>query len=55
MSAWITWNNCAGRNRLALAVWKDGKHSFPRLPGSNPGAAAVVWAFFTNRGLAPLP
>jgi polyhydroxybutyrate depolymerase len=55
MSAWITWNNCAGGNRLALAVWKDGKHSFPRPPGSAPGASSVLWAFFTNRALAALP
>ena len=55
MSAWITWNNCASGSRLALAVWKDGKHSFPRPPGSNPGAAAVVWSFFTKTALAPLP
>jgi polyhydroxybutyrate depolymerase len=55
MYAWTTWKNCAGGNRLALAVWKDGKHSFPRPPASVPGASSVMWAFFTNRGLAPLP
>jgi polyhydroxybutyrate depolymerase len=55
MYAWTTWKNCAGGSRLALAVWKDGKHSFPRPPASVPGAAPVMWAFFTNRGLAPLP
>jgi polyhydroxybutyrate depolymerase len=55
MSAWTTWKNCAGGNRLALAVWKDGKHSFPRPPYSVPGAAPVLWAFFMNRALAPLP
>jgi polyhydroxybutyrate depolymerase len=55
MYAWTTWQHCAGGSRLALAVWKDGKHSFPRPPASVPGAAPVMWAFFTNRGLAPLP
>jgi len=55
MYAWTTWKNCASGNRLALAVWKDGKHSFPRPPASDPGAAPVMWAFFTNRSLAPLP
>jgi polyhydroxybutyrate depolymerase len=55
MYAWTTWTNCASGDRLALAVWKDGKHSFPRPPASVPGAAPVMWSFFTKRGLAPLP
>ena len=55
MYAWTTWTKCARGSRLALAVWKGGKHSFPRPPASVPGAAPVMWSFFTNRGLAPLP
>jgi polyhydroxybutyrate depolymerase len=49
------WNSCATGKRVALAVWKSGKHSFPRPPVSDPGAAPVVYAFFTKTRLAPLP
>jgi polyhydroxybutyrate depolymerase len=49
------WNGCAGNSRVALAVWQDGKHSFPRPPASKPAAAQVIWAFFTKTALAPLP
>ena len=49
------WNGCAGGSRLALAVWQDGKHSFPRPPTSKPSAAQVMWSFFTKTALAPLP
>jgi polyhydroxybutyrate depolymerase len=51
-----TWYGCGGRTvRLALASWSGGVHSFPRPPGSNPGAAAVLWAFVTKRPIAPIP
>jgi polyhydroxybutyrate depolymerase len=50
-----TWSGCAAGTRLAFATWTDGKHSFPRPPYSVPGAAPVIWSFFTNTPLAPLP
>jgi polyhydroxybutyrate depolymerase len=49
------WNGCAGGSRLGLAVWQDGKHSFPRPPASKPAASQVIWSFFTKKPLAPLP
>jgi len=50
-----TWPTCGNGTRLAFAVWKTGVHSFPRPPASVPAAAQVIWAFFTNSALAPLP
>ena len=50
-----TWSGCAAGARLAFATWTDGKHSYPRPPFSVPGAAQVIWSFFTNTPLAPLP
>ncbi len=50
-----TWSRCAAGVRLAFATWTDGKHSFPRPPYSVPAAAQVIWSFFTNTPLAPLP
>jgi poly(3-hydroxybutyrate) depolymerase len=50
-----TWAGCAAGTRLAFATWTDGKHSFPRPPYSVPAGAQVIWSFFTNTPLAPLP
>ncbi len=50
-----TWSRCGAGSRLAFATWTDGKHSFPRPPYSVPAAAQVIWSFFTNTPLAPLP
>jgi polyhydroxybutyrate depolymerase len=50
-----TWSGCGAGVRLAFATWSDGKHSFPRPPYSVPSAAQVIWSFFTNTPLAPLP
>jgi polyhydroxybutyrate depolymerase len=50
-----TWSGCAAGVRLAFATWTDGKHSFPRPPYSVPAGAQVIWSFFTNTPLAPLP
>ena len=55
MSSLLTWSGCAGGTRVALATWKDGKHSFPRPPASVPAASQVVWSFITKTALAPLP
>jgi len=50
-----TWAGCAGGSRLGLAVWPGGVHSFPRPPGSKPGANQVIWSFFTRTALAAIP
>jgi polyhydroxybutyrate depolymerase len=50
-----TWSPCGGGTRLGFAVWTDGKHSFPRAPTSVPGASQVIWSFFTDTPLRPLP
>lgn len=50
-----TWSGCAGGTRLALAAWSGGAHSFPSPPASVPAAAQVIWSFFTQTPLAPLP
>jgi polyhydroxybutyrate depolymerase len=50
-----TWPACGDGTRLAFAVWKAGVHSFPRPPASVPAASQVIWSFFTNTPIAPLP
>ncbi len=50
-----TWAKCGSGSRLTLAVWQDGKHSFPRPPYSIPAASQVIWAFFTKSALRGLP
>jgi len=50
-----TWPTCGNGTRLAFAVWQVGVHSFPRPPASVPAAAQVIWSFFTQTPLAPLP
>jgi polyhydroxybutyrate depolymerase len=50
-----TWTGCAGGKDLGFAVWPGGVHSFPRPPGSKPGANQVIWSFFTKTALAPIP
>ena len=50
-----TWTTCTTGKRVGFAVWSAGKHAFPRPPVANPGAAPVIWAFFTNTKPAPLP
>jgi len=50
-----SWSGCGDGARLGFAVWKSGVHSFPRPPASVPAAAQVIWAFFTNTAIGPLP
>jgi polyhydroxybutyrate depolymerase len=50
-----TWAGCAGGSRLGLAAWPGGVHSFPRPPGSKPGANQVIWSFFTRTALTAVP
>jgi polyhydroxybutyrate depolymerase len=50
-----TWTGCAFGVRLGFAVWDSGGHSFPPPRGSTPGAAPVIWSFFTQTAFRPLP
>jgi polyhydroxybutyrate depolymerase len=50
-----SWSGCAAGTRFAFAVWPGGDHLFPRPPVTKQGAAPVIWSFFTNTALAPLP
>jgi polyhydroxybutyrate depolymerase len=50
-----TWTNCASGARVGFAVWDVGGHNFPPPIGKTPGANSVIWSFFTNTALAPLP
>lgn len=46
---------CAGGTRIGFAIWHGGVHSFPRPPGSVPAASQVIWSFFMQTPLAPVP
>jgi polyhydroxybutyrate depolymerase len=51
-----TWSGCADGTRLGFAVWPGGLHLFPRPPVVSPPAASqVIWSFFTQTPIAPLP
>jgi len=50
-----TWSNCGSGARVGLAVWDVGGHNFPPPKGNTPGANSIIWSFFTNTALAPLP
>jgi poly(3-hydroxybutyrate) depolymerase len=50
-----TWTNCASGARVGFAVWDVGGHNFPPPIGKTPGANSIIWSFFTNTALAPLP
>jgi polyhydroxybutyrate depolymerase len=50
-----TWSDCASGERVGFAVWDTGGHDFPPPKGKTPGAAAVIWSFFTSTALAPIP
>jgi polyhydroxybutyrate depolymerase len=43
-----TWSDCRNGARLGFAVYHGGGHSFPQSSGATPGAATVIWAFFTK-------
>jgi polyhydroxybutyrate depolymerase len=50
-----TWAKCASGERVGFAVWDVGGHNFPPPKGNTPGAAAIIWSFFTKTALAPIP
>jgi len=50
-----TWDGCATGNRVAFAVYDTGGHNFPPPKDNSPGASQVIYSFFTNTAIAPLP
>jgi polyhydroxybutyrate depolymerase len=50
-----TWTKCADGARLSFAVWPTGGHGLPGPPGQSPTASTVMYSFFTQTKLAPLP
>jgi polyhydroxybutyrate depolymerase len=54
--ALTSWTNCADGTRLEFAVYSTGAHGFPAASSTQPAAAQVIWAFFTNQTtIAPVP
>lgn len=50
-----SYGGCADGTRLEFAVYSTGGHDFPQASRTTPGAAAVIWAFFTDRNINHLP
>ncbi len=50
-----TWDHCTSGTRVAFAVWDTGGHNFPPPRDHSPAASQVIWSFFTNTAIAPLP
>jgi polyhydroxybutyrate depolymerase len=47
-----TWRSCAEGTNLAWGVWQSGGHNFPPPAAHAPGAAQVIWSFFTRTAVA---
>jgi polyhydroxybutyrate depolymerase len=50
-----TWEDCASGSRLQFAAYTVGSHGFPFTRGKTPGAAELIYAFFTKTAIAPYP
>ncbi len=50
-----TWTDCASGTRLEFAAYTTGGHGFPSTKGKTPGAAELVYAFFTRTPVLLLP
>jgi polyhydroxybutyrate depolymerase len=46
-----TWDGCTAGNRIALATYLGGDHSWPLGNATTPGAAQVILDFFARPGL----
>ena len=42
-------------NRGVGEVWQAGGHDFPPPTGRDPGAAQIIWSFFTGTAVAETP
>jgi polyhydroxybutyrate depolymerase len=50
-----SWSSCTGGKRLAWAVYTIGGHNFPPPTAHSPSGSQVIWSFFANTAIAPLP
>ena len=50
-----TWRSCVDGKNLAWGVWRSGGHDFPPPAARAPGAAQIIWSFFTSTPLAKAP
>lgn len=50
-----TWSSCADGKRLGFAVYNIGGHNFPPPTPHSPSGSQIIWSFFTNTAVAPLP
>jgi len=50
-----TWSACTAGSRVAFAVYDTGGHNFPPPRNHSPGAAQVIYSFFTRAAVASLP
>jgi polyhydroxybutyrate depolymerase len=54
--ALTSWTGCGNGARLEFAVYSTGAHGFPAASATQPAAAQVMWAFFTDTTtIAPVP
>lgn len=44
-----TWSTCAGGRQVAMAVYQGGSHAWPPTVRDTPGAAQIMWDFFTQQ------
>lgn len=52
---YTTWRGCMPGVSVGLAAYTIGGHNFPPPRDKSPGTSAVIWAFFTNTAVKPLP
>lgn len=50
-----TWKQCTSGTRVQFATYTIGAHGFPFTRGKTPGAAELVYAYFTKTPIAPIP
>jgi polyhydroxybutyrate depolymerase len=50
-----TWSSCTDGKRLVWAVYATGGHNWPPPTAHTPSGSAIIWSFFTQAALAPLP
>jgi polyhydroxybutyrate depolymerase len=50
-----TWDACTPGTGVGFAVYDTGGHNFPPPREHSPGAAQIIYSFFTKTAVAPLP
>ncbi|MHB1534059.1 MAG: CE1 family esterase [Acidimicrobiales bacterium] len=46
----VTWSQCAGGDRVELALYSGGSHTWPAGGNGTPSGEQVIWAFFRSLG-----